>query len=187
MVEPSADQVRASRTKLLALIFIAATPIALSVLLFQYFPQWQPEGTTNNGELILPPAQAGEISEDLLSHEGWVLIQPVANDCDENCQQMLYLSRQVVIGLGKDAGRVERVLITRAEINEDFQQHLAGEHADISVLGADMSVLKAVSSQSPLLFLMDPNGNIMMYFSLEQAGKPMLKDLKHLLKLSNIG
>jgi len=27
----------------------------------------------------------------------------------------------------------------------------------------------------------------MMYFTLEKAGKPMLGDLKHLLKLSNIG
>jgi hypothetical protein len=34
---------------------------------------------------------------------------------------------------------------------------------------------------------MDPNGNIMMFYTLDKAGKLMLKDVKHLLKASNIG
>ena len=37
------------------------------------------------------------------------------------------------------------------------------------------------------ILLMDPNGNIMMFYTLDKAGKLMLKDVKHLLKASNIG
>lgn len=37
------------------------------------------------------------------------------------------------------------------------------------------------------LFLMDPLGNIIMYYVPEKVGKPLQKDLKTLLKLSNIG
>jgi len=55
------------------------------------------------------------------------------------------------------------------------------------VIEGNLGPLTAVSAAFPLLFLVDPNGNVMMYFTLEKAGKPMLGDLKHLLKLSNIG
>ncbi|MGB0691890.1 MAG: hypothetical protein ACPGPD_04220, partial [Pseudomonadales bacterium] len=61
------------------------------------------------------------------------------------------------------------------------------EHKDLKVIEGNLGPLTAVSAASPLLFLVDPNGNVMMYFTLEKAGKPMLGDLKHLLKLSNIG
>ena len=187
MTEPTPEQVKLSRAKLLTLMAIAFVPIFISILAFQFFPEWRPDGTTNRGELIMPPVQAGDISEDLMRYEGWVLLQPVTGQCDTDCQQMIYLSRQVVIALGREAGRVERALIAPNGIDAGLQQLISQEHADLSVLSVDRSRLDQVSAQSPLLFLMDPNGNIMMYFTLEKAGKPMLKDIKHLLKLSNIG
>ena len=54
MSELEAKQRRLSRTKLLALIVIAAVPIFLSIMLFEIFPELQPRGTTNKGELIVP-------------------------------------------------------------------------------------------------------------------------------------
>jgi hypothetical protein len=37
------------------------------------------------------------------------------------------------------------------------------------------------------LYLVDPLGNIMMYYSTAFVGKELLKDLKKLLRNSNIG
>jgi hypothetical protein len=51
-----------------------------------------------------------------------------------------------------------------------------------------MTTIKRVAAgDGPVLLLMDPNHNVMMLYSLDKAGKPMLRDLKHLLKISNIG
>ena len=187
MTEPTSTQLNTSRGKLLILIGIAFVPIFVAFLAFQYFPDWRPTGTTNQVELIMPPVSAEAVSQELIGVGGWVLLQPVNGDCDEYCKQMLYLSRQVVTGLGKDSSRVRRVLTVPVDVREDLQRHLRDEHGDIKVVPAEMLPLNRVSRETPLLFLMDPNGNIMMYYSLEKAGKPMLKDLKHLLRHSNIG
>ena len=41
--------------------------------------------------------------------------------------------------------------------------------------------------QQPRILLIDPFGNVMMHYGREHTGKQLLKDLKHLLKLSQIG
>ena len=187
MSEPTKQQIKSSRIKLLALIAIAMVPIFLSILLFQYLPQLQPAGTTNQGELVLPPVDVKEVSPDLLSYENWVLLQTAGESCNADCKQMLYFSRQVITGLGKDSGRVERVIVAPTGVDEKFRQHLSEEHVDVAVMSINQGALDKISDDVPLLFLIDPNGNIMMFYSVEKAGKPMLKDLKHLLKISNIG
>ena len=117
-----------------------------------------------------------------------IVVHAVEQDkYDADCTEILYLSRQIVAGLGKNTNRVSRAVLTEASMDGEFRTLLARDHADITILeSAEVQrVLGAILE--PRLYLMDPNGNIMMYFSLETAGKPMMRDFKHLLKLSNIG
>lgn len=100
---------------------------------------------------------------------------------------MMYLSRQVVTALGKNTDRVQRVLLSPVALESELAAHVAAEHRDAMVIQAGTELLNGITETEPVLFLMDPNGNIMMFFNMEKAGKPMLKDLKHLLKISNIG
>ena len=37
------------------------------------------------------------------------------------------------------------------------------------------------------VYIVDPLGNVVLRYSHEQVGKPLLDDLKHLLKVSQIG
>ena len=187
MNEYDASRRRSSRRKLLILIGIATAPILLSIGLFRFFPELQPENTTNRGQLINPPVRVGLIEEALKNYDVWLLIQPVDENCDTDCKQMLYLSRQVITGLGKDSDRVARIVIPNKNINISFRQHLVDEHPDVRVMPANSAPLTSIASASPSAFLVDPNGNVMMFYTLETSGRPMLKDLKHLLKISNIG
>ena len=173
--------------KLLALIAIAGAPLLIARVAIDHAPSWIPGGSTNRGELITPPIAAGELAPGLAGPGGWVLIQPVARECDQACAQLLYLSRQVIIGLGRDASRVRRILIAPDGVAAGFSAFLAEEHGDVGILPVSLAPLSHLMGGEPLLFLMDPNANIMMFHTLDKAGKPMLKDLKHLLKLSNIG
>ena len=199
----TANSLKSSRLKFLLLVAIAFGPMLAAGLLFFHFPEYLPRATTNHGELIQPSIDGGQIAPALQGRGAWTLIHVMPDACDEECRNLLYLSRQVATGLGKDAARVSRVLIVSESLSADLQSHLALEHGDIEVVFADTARLKAVSSSlkavstplkavspsqsAPQLFLMDPNGNIMMRYNISLAGKPLLEDLKHLLKLSTIG
>ena len=177
---------RTGRSRLVLLAMIAFAPILIAYVVFFYFPGWIPSATTNQGELIIPPAPGQDISTELGQYTSWVLMQPAALDCDEKCARMLYLSRQVVIGLGKNAGRVKRALLAPVGVSAAFRDFLRREHSDVRIIEAVRNLPGKASDEEPLLFLMDPGGQVMMYYSLEKAGKPMLKDLKHLLKAADM-
>lgn len=188
MSENAPEAVRNSRIKFLTLVSIAFVPIFVAYAAFFYFPALAPTGTTNQGTLVSPPLSAEEVSGELSGLGSWTLIQPIRGQCDNPCSEMLYLSRQVVTGLGKDTPRMTRAVIVDGVLPASLEALLEAEHPDVIVIRSNsLGVLDKVDSDSPLLFLMDPNANIMMFYRLEQAGKPMLKDLKHLLRVSNIG
>ena len=182
----SLNSLSGSRKRLLALILIAFVPMFVAYGTFFYFPSFAPGGTTNQGALISPPMDALVISKEFENYDTWVLIQAVDGACDEQCKKMFYLSRQVVTGLGKDAKRVQRTALENGETRE-LLAHLKLEHPDVGVVSGKIPSSFREAPDSPILFLMDPNQNVMMFYSLEKAGKPMLKDLKHLFKVSTIG
>lgn len=186
-IDSDAPTVAASRVKFLTIVSIAFGPMLIAYLAFMYFPEWAPSGTTNEGELIMPPVNAAEVATELTELESWGLVMPLVADCTDDCREILYLSRQVLTGLGKNTNRVTRYILAEQPVTAELREHLEAEHKDLRVIEGNIGPLTAVSTAFPLLFLVDPNGNVMMYFTLEKAGKPMLGDLKHLLKLSNIG
>ena len=184
--ESSSGKLMASRKRFVALLLIAFVPMFIAYAAFFHFPNWAPTGTTNHGELVSPSVDGVTISGELADFDTWVLIQPVDGLCGDECRKMLYLSRQVITGLGKDANRVQRVVLISTD-TPDLVEHLNGEHPDVKVVFGVTTVKPVVANDGPVLLLMDPNHNVMMLYSLEKAGKPMLRDLKHLLKISNIG
>lgn len=179
--------VRSGRARLLILVAIAFVPVLVAYLAYFRFPALAPTGRTNQGELVWPVVPGKGIAPQLSALETWALIQPVDSSCRDDCRQMLYLSRQVVTGLGKDASRVTRVLLSPHPLSAELARHLRAEHRDTMIVRSGTGIPDGITRLRPVLFLMDPNGNIMMYYSIDKAGKPMLEDMKHLLKLSNIG
>jgi hypothetical protein len=184
--ESPSGKLMASRKRFVALLLIAFVPMFIAYAAFFHFPDWAPTGTTNNGELVSPSVDGLSMSTELAAFDTWVLIQPVEGRCANNCRKMLYLSRQVITGLGKDANRVQRVVLMSTD-TPALLEHLNGEHPDVKVITGITKVKPVEARDGPVLLLMDPNHNVMMLYSLDKAGKPMLRDLKHLLKISNIG
>lgn len=173
-----------NRRSLVILFAIGLVPVFIAFVVFFYFPQLMPTGTTNKGELITPPVQAEALGIGGLTGE-WMLIIPVGSICGAECEERLYLARQVNTALGRESSRVKRMVVWTA-----------GERAVTSVLeqypDLETSVISAAKFESTLgsqdrIYLMDPLGNIIMFYTIDKAGKPMLEDIKHLLKISNIG
>ena len=179
------------RSKVLAIVAIAVVPLVVAVIMVFFFPGLIPGVTTNQGTLVQPPVKINESS--LMANGKWMMLISVNRQCDNTCKRVLYISRQVHISLGKDASRILRVIITGEDLSGDFLDLLMREYGTVEIINTGYETtsllrdLAAGSGEGPVVFIMDPNGSIMMYYEPLQVGKPMRDDLKHLLKVSSIG
>ncbi|WP_250656104.1 hypothetical protein [Alkalimarinus coralli] len=126
----------------------------------------------------------------------WVLMVMGADECNKPCQAALYTVRQVNIALGKEADRVTRVLASNVDLSSPSAD-IAGQYPLLSFANMDTASLHRFSRELPNnltkaanewnIWVVDPLGNVILRYEAERHGKDILKDMKRLLKLSNIG
>lgn len=198
----SPERVKRGRRMALLLFAIGFGPMIFATVMF-YTGWLNPEGHSNNGELIQPPAQvealnmqgvdgaplADRFGPELQEPE-WMLMV-VAQNCDANCEDLLYRTRQVNIALGKNANRVNRSAWLGG-MSDELTQRWQAEYSSMEKLrlrgSATPSWPAGVNpAEQPRILVVDPFGNIVLHYGVEHTGKKILKDIKHLLKLSQIG
>lgn len=176
---------------LIALVFFG--PLAVAALMY-YSGNLHPAGRTNHGELLEPIVNVFEVLPEL-SFAGqvdayWVLIYPNDGACTDECRNNLITIRQLRLMLGKEMDRVIRVFL-HGESSPDTV-FLENEHAGL-ITSRDSGFTRLLNNKKPAmlpaggLFLMDPLGNLVMYFEPGIDPADMVEDIKRLLKLSRIG
>jgi cytochrome oxidase Cu insertion factor (SCO1/SenC/PrrC family) len=203
MSERSAQDRRQRRILIgVALMFFA--PLGLSFFLY-YGKSWRPGGHVNAGELIAPArplpslalplagaTSAGETNPQFLKGK-WTFLYLQHGPCDDECRRHLYDTRQVRLALDRDMNRVQRVFI--GDDNCCDLQELKAAHPDLIVVRANpadeplLDLLPTLSGavNAHRVYLIDPLGNLMMFYTPEAKPKGMLDDMKRLLRLSSIG
>ena len=182
-----------------ALMFFA--PLGLSFYLY-YGKDWHPGGRVNAGELIEParplPSPAlpllgmGETNPQFLKGK-WTLLYLQHGRCDDECRRHLYDTRQVRLALDREMNRVQRVFIGDGDCCD--LQALKAAHPDLIAIRASpadeplLALLPKVAGavNTHRVYLIDPLGNVMMFYAPEAKSKGMLDDMKRLLRLSSIG
>jgi cytochrome oxidase Cu insertion factor (SCO1/SenC/PrrC family) len=205
MRETSAHDRRQRRILIgVALMFFA--PLALSFYLY-YGKYWHPGGRVNAGELIDParpipaltlplaaPSSGGAAQTDAQFLKGkWTFLYVQNGRCDDECRRHLYETRQVRLALDREMQRVQRVFIGDSDCC-DLPELLAA-HPDLIAIratAADEPLLALLPARSGALYLhrvylIDPLGNLMMFYAADAKPKGMLEDMKRLLRLSSIG
>ena len=208
LAEVAVDPVarKSARIKLLTIIALFGIPLLLAGIWLQIVRsqggQW---GSTSRGELIVPavPMQpfafsdaADERFDETALRGIWTLLYVPTGDCEDTCQRNLYHMRQVRLALNHRKDRVQRAVL--AESPTQLSAVLQSEHPGLQVLLGDTeqrqsfnqqidAAQAALSSSPDAIYLIDPFGNLMMRFAAELPPKSMLKDIKHLLKVSRIG
>ena len=160
-----------------------------------------PQGKTNHAPLLSPVialepfSNAGtdgaHYNAESFKHQ-WSIIHLLPDPCAAQCEQSLYNTRQTRLALGKDASRVQRILLSP---NRDLLKRLAATQPDSIRLLASANgienqlapVIKTRNIGANDALLIDPLGNLMMIIPAELDPGLLLKDLKHLLKVSRIG
>jgi len=190
---------------LLALLFLA--PLLIAWLMMSGGKGLIPKGTTNHGMLVQPvrllelpaairTADDGVLPADYLRGK-WTLIYMGDADCNDTCVQNLYKMRQVRFAQNENIKRVQRLfLLTDTGIPPALGTTLKNYSGmDVTLLSPVQ--VEAVAAQLQIdatdvrgaerVYLVDPRGYLMMYYPPDAAPKGMLKDLKKLLKYSQIG
>ncbi len=202
---PNAAGKRAWLTPLL-LILVFAGPLLAAWVALQY-EIFRPAGSMAHGNLLNPArpiSNAGLRQLDGTSLEPdqlrgrWVLLYIDHASCDEVCQRSLYNMRQARLAVGEDTHRVSRLMIlTDGTATASLREVLTG-HQDLTVATAEPPALARFLAQFHVtpedhpareqrLYILDPLGNLVLFYTPDSDPKGMLKDLERLLKGSQIG
>ncbi|WP_130906699.1 hypothetical protein [Pseudomonas sp. Sample_16] len=178
---------RKGRLQLLLILLGVIGPMILATGMYK-LQFWVPEGRSYHGELI----GNGQTRADLgvQAEEGrWQLLVTAPKDCAVDCQQLVYLARQIQIGLGRDAGRASHAIAAAQPLSSDYQAKLTREYPQLQRYPLDLATFSKTTGDKaePQLWIIDPHGNLVLRYDPSVKGKDLLNDLRHLLKLSNIG
>jgi cytochrome oxidase Cu insertion factor (SCO1/SenC/PrrC family) len=176
---------------LIALVFFGPLLVAAWMYYGGYF---DPASNSSHGALLEPIISlADELSDSEVLAKGkgsWILLYSNDSACDETCQQALYTMRQGRLMLGKEQNRLLRAFL-HGDSPPD-KVFLASEHQGL-ITTQDAQLSAVLNNKKPAelpdggYYLVDPLGNLVMYFRPDLNPSEMVDDIKRLLRLSRIG
>jgi len=130
----------------------------------------------------------------------WQLLFLSSVDCDLSCIDRLLFLRQIHLRLGREADRVQRafILVDDADraLPEAILENFASQQPDMRLLRGNPDWLQqelapTAQGRNPVhehfIYVADPVGNIMLYFTPENTPEDILRDVDKLLDQSSLG
>lgn len=180
---------------ILAVILI---PLVFAVLVFVR-PAWFALGHTNHGQLVRPPVKiqmaglARPASTTMLPASyfkgHWTLVYIAAAHCKADCKGELYAMRQARIATGEHMRQVQRLYVAPggASIPAGFAANWPGLTIAAATGAAGTRFVHQFTAVRPAggVYVVDPNGLLMMTFPIHANPEGLLKDLRHLLEVNS--
>ena len=184
--KPSVNR-RKGRWQLLLILLGVIGPMILATGMYK-LQFWVPEGRSYHGELIGNGQTRADIGVQA-QEDRWQILVTAPRDCAVDCQQLVYLARQIQIGLGRDASRASHALAAAQPLSSEYDAKLQREYPQLQRYPMDLTTFSKATGDkaAPQLWIIDPHGNLVLRYDPSVKGKDLLNDLRHLLKLSNIG
>lgn len=191
-----------NRKTLLIILFLFMLPVLISFVL--YFVQWRPSNTVNYGELILPSRTIADRNMVAIDgspvkfsslHGKWTMVYFDTAACPESCMSQLFFMRQTHTAQGKNYDQMQRLMLLTDVQGIDSLKSRLTDYADMLVWHSEKAeVAKLLQEFAPdasaadaqhYIYLLDPQGNLMMRYKLGAEPAGVRKDLERLLKYSN--
>lgn len=193
------------RRRLLLLASVFAVPMVAAYVL--YYSGWRPAGGQAHGELVTPARPVTDIELRTVGGEAtrigdlrrrWVLLYFGSSDCAAACERALYNMRQVIAAQGREAHRLRATMIvTDTRAIEALRARLT-PYPDMLVLTGTREQIARLAREFELpaggalagghrLYVLDPLGNFMMSYPADADPAGMHKDIKRLLRYSQVG
>lgn len=198
---PSTERRQRGRKTFLGILLAFFGPLALAIFLFVNLDMWKPQSTANHGLLLepirpMPYLQLQQLDGSTLTLENlrgrWSLIYVGEGECNLLCQTDLFKMRQARAALGRDLVRVQYLYLALDETAAMTGSELQQEHPKMLFGSVDSaSRLQQTEAFEPqpqgMVYLLDPLGNLVLRYDDNSTTKGIIKDLKKLLKVSQIG
>ena len=151
-----------------------------------------PAQPVDYAELLQTPVTAADTLPEIKGR--WVMLQvalgPVCNDA---CKDTAQKTGRLRLMLNKELSRVRRLLLHVGPAEAAAAQNLAGHDPTLQMASVSQDLLQRLQAATgaPLaegsVLLLDPFGNAMMWYQPGFDPYGLLRDLKRLLKNSQIG
>lgn len=201
IIDENSDSQQGGRKKLLGVFLVFFGPLALATFLFANLDLWKPETTGNHGELMQPVRPLSVLNLQTTGGENltlddvrgrWTLVFVGRGECDLLCQTDLFKVRQARAALGRDLVRVQYLYMALDDVAWNAARITQVEHpkmmlGKVSPSGSrDQAAAFDVHPEGNV-YLLDPNGNLVLRYDDTATTKGIIKDLKRLLRVSKIG
>ncbi len=191
------------KNRIIIILLFAMTIIPFSIAWYMSVnTEWVAEGT-NKGQLIDPVITADHADftgldqfsiDNLTERKGrWVLLNLIEQqECTERCLDALHKSKQLRLMMSKDLTRIRRMaLLMHPNVSTEASTWWEDDIRLLRTLPSTALKSKiSAAINGPLeggLLLMDPLGNIMMWYGPEFNPYDVKADLAKLLKFSQVG
>lgn len=193
------------RVALLVIAALFVLPLVAAWLMYRGVIDYTPRATRNLGQLVEPPVPlpwadtaanpVGESPESTFAGH-WVVLHAVPRPCPDACLQAIVNLRQVHLASGRDQSRIRIALL-----QETGDAVLADQLLDIypvfRLLADPRGTLRPMLDQvarrhgqpqgaAGSTFLVDPLGNVMMFYAAGSDPNHLKGDLKRLLTWSKL-
>ena len=193
-----------SRLKMFAVMLVFILPLVLAFVLY-YNADWLAPASASRGTLLqpirtLPDAFTLDVHNAGLQQtttQGrelftryWTLVKVDNGDCDLACEADLFKLRQLRQSLGRDRQRVKLMYLSPAAPKSAHFHALLSRHPRLTVAdwrSPPQLYQQLFADANASVYLLDPLGNIVLYYTAQASAKDILKDVKKLLKVSKIG
>ena len=195
---------RLSRLKLIGIFAAFAGPLLIASVLYFGQSWFEFSTTTERGHLLssgqildsenfrlIKDNQTTDVNDMPLLDGRWLLLFHGTSVCDLHCQASLFKMRQARLVLGRDAARVRTVyLLADAQQSDPELNQLLLQYPALSMYRIEDTA--GVSAQAPefrqnQVYIVDPFGNLVMFYLPDAYSRDIIKDFKRLLKASKIG
>ena len=193
-----------NRLMILLIAMISILPFGFAWYLAKHTEMIKNQPKANYGHLITParpidyaellqtPISAAETLPEIKGH--WIMLQVASGPvCNETCKATAGKTVRMRLMLNKELSRVRRLLLVPGEADAASMKEIAEHDPTLLVAGLSDGLRQRLEEAvgAPLseggLILLDPFANVMMWYEPGFDPYGVLRDLKRLLRNSQIG
>lgn len=188
------------------LVAIFVLPIVIAWFMYEH-PNSVEEKKLNFGELITPPFsisllklyndKGSLLKYKTIANGKWTLLLLNPGPCDKDCEKKLFFLRQIQRASGKNRDRVQRIVLSylgaqSRQLTETIQRHYKKTEILLTDKNQFEKIIKhhinhAYATEPGTVYIIDPFGNVIISYKRNNDPMNIYKDLKRLLRLSQIG
>ena len=178
-----------TRLYFLLIVLSFVGPLLLATIMYKYSDLMPIAPPKSSGNLINPviTITKSEDFNNILKNKKWTFMYIYNNEsCDLICEATLYMMQQVRESLGREKQRVSNLLIVKKDFNSSDNKEILEKYNKIKFLEIiELDFFKKIKKNH--LYIIDPLGNIFIYYDKDFDAKGLKRDIKKILKISRIG